>query len=83
MAQGVAPSRRGIISAWQQATGMFGGSCGTALGGILISVMGWRYVFFFSMVPATTIWLLSYPILPKDAPMSRAELMDKIRTFDK
>jgi MFS family permease len=82
MAQGVEPSRRGIISAWQQTTGMFGGSVGTAAGGVLISVMGWRYVFFVSMVPITSIWLLNFLILPKDAEMSRAQLRDKLESFD-
>ena len=82
MAQGLMASRRGIISAWQQTTGMFGGSIGTALGGIMISVMGWRAVFFATMIPITTIWLLNFLILPQDPPMSKEELNNKISSFD-
>jgi hypothetical protein len=34
-------------------------------------------------VPITTIWLLNFLVLPRDAEMSRAELGEKLRTFDK
>ena len=76
-------SKRGIIAAWQQTCGMTGGSVGTATGGLLITFMGWRSVFYLAMGPVTLIWLLSFCVLPADAPMSRAELWIKLRTFDK
>ena len=51
MAQGLPAAKRGIVSAWQQSLGMFGGSIGTATGGVLIAVMGWRFVFLIATGP--------------------------------
>ena len=82
MAEGLEASKRGVVSAWQQSIAMLGASTGTALGGILISVMGWRWVFLLAMFPITAVWLLSFCILPKDDDMSRAELRTRMKTFD-
>lgn len=83
MVEGIEASRRGIIAAWQQTCGMTGGSVGTATGGLLITFIGWRSVFYLAMGPVTLIWLLSFCVLPADKAMSRAELWHKLRTFDK
>ena len=53
-----------------------------ATGGLLITFMGWRSVFYLAMGPVTLIWLLSFCILPPDGEMSRAELRRRLRTFD-
>ena len=83
MVDGIEASRRGIIAAWQQTCGMTGGSVGTASGGLLITFMGWRSVFYLAMGPVTLLWLLSFCVLPEDKAMSRAELSNKLQSFDK
>ena len=83
MVDGMEASRRGIIAAWQQTCGMTGGSVGTATGGLLITFMGWRSVFYLAMGPVTLLWLLSFCVLPQDKAMSRAELSNKLQSFDK
>jgi MFS family permease len=84
MAEGLEPSKRGIVAAWQTMSGTFGGSMGTVAGGMVISVMGWRYVFFLAMGPMAAMWLLSFCVLPEDSQVkNRADLKAKLATFDK
>jgi hypothetical protein len=52
-------------------------------GGVVITLVGWRYCFWAAMAPVTAVWLLSFCVLPKDEEMSRAELRRRIATFDK
>lgn len=83
MAEGVAASKRGIVGTWQMMTGTFGGSIGTVAGGLVITLMGWRYCFLLVSAPVAIVWLLSFCVLPKDKDMSREELLIKLWKFDK
>jgi predicted MFS family arabinose efflux permease len=83
MAEGVAVAKRGLVSSWQMTSGTLGGSIGTAAGGLVISSVGWRAVFLLAMGPVWAIWLLSWPVLPRDAAMTAAELRARLAKFDK
>lgn len=62
----------GIVSFSAQATN----ALGPALGGALLALGGWRWVFLFNLPFVAVTWALGYRYIPRDQPAARAAALD-------
>ena len=63
MAAGLPPKQRGIVGAWMMLMGTLGRSFGTSIGGIIMDLVGWRWLFRGPVPILLAIWIVAYFVL--------------------
>ena len=73
MAARMPPKQRGIAHAWMMLMGTLGRSFGMSLGGMIMSAVGWRWVFRGPVPILVAVWIQAYFVMPFDPPKPKAK----------
>jgi len=71
MAARMPPKQRGIAHAWMMLMGTLGRSFGMSLGGMIMSAVGWRWVFRGPVPLLVAVWIQAYFVMPFDPPKAK------------
>lgn len=72
----VSPAQRGRALGWFAAAQAVGMSAGPVLGGLLLSTLGWRWIFWLTVPVGALAFLLGWLALPRSAEAGRPEPFD-------